>query len=69
MNIVTHTVEVVCPADAIPESIDVDISGLDINHSKHLTDVTLPANIRVIGKPDMTLIKAPWCRRPATRKK
>ena len=26
VNIVTHTVEVVCPADAIPESIDVDIS-------------------------------------------
>ena len=42
VNIVTHTVEVVCPADAIPESIDVDISSLDINHSKHLTDVTLP---------------------------
>src|SRR5690349_24866841 len=56
VNIVTHTVEVVCPADAIPESIDVDISSLDINHSKHLTDVALPANIRVIGRPDMTLV-------------
>src|SRR5947209_9245385 len=28
VNIVTHTVEVVCPADAIPESIDVDISEI-----------------------------------------
>ena len=56
VNIVTHTVEVVCPAEAIPESIDVDISGLDINHSKHLTDVKLPANIRVIGRADMTLV-------------
>ncbi|MGA9336643.1 MAG: 50S ribosomal protein L25/general stress protein Ctc, partial [Pseudolabrys sp.] len=56
VNIVTHTVEVMCPADAIPESIDVDISSLDINHSKHLTDVTLPANIRVIGRPVMTLV-------------
>ena len=56
VNIVTHTVEVMCPADAIPESIDVDISSLDINHSKHLTDVTLPPNIRVIGRPDMTLV-------------
>src|SRR5215475_2578211 len=42
VNIVTHTVEVVCPADAIPESIDVDISGLDINYSKHLNEITLP---------------------------
>ncbi|HLA20892.1 MAG TPA: 50S ribosomal protein L25/general stress protein Ctc, partial [Pseudolabrys sp.] len=37
VNIVTHTVDVMCPAEAIPESIDVDISGLDINHSKHLS--------------------------------
>ncbi|MGB6270973.1 MAG: 50S ribosomal protein L25/general stress protein Ctc, partial [Pseudolabrys sp.] len=56
VNIVTHTVEVVCPAESIPESIDVDISGLDINHSKHLTDVKLPTNIRVIGRADMTLV-------------
>ena len=44
VNIVTHTVQVICPADAIPESIDVDISGLDINCSKHLNEVTLPPN-------------------------
>src|ERR1700741_3414453 len=56
VNIVTHTVEVVCPAEAIPESIDVHIGSLDINHSKHLTDVALPPNIRVIGRPDMTLV-------------
>src|SRR5215510_4461037 len=29
VNIVTHAVEVVCPADAIPNSIDVDVSSLD----------------------------------------
>jgi large subunit ribosomal protein L25 len=56
VNIVTHTVDVMCPAESIPESIDVDISSLDINHSKHLTDVTLPPNVRVIGRPDMTLV-------------
>ena len=27
VNIVTHTLEVVCAADAIPESIDVDVCG------------------------------------------
>jgi large subunit ribosomal protein L25 len=56
VNIVTHTVEVVCPADAIPESIDVDISELDISHSKHLNEVELPKGIRVVGRPDMTLV-------------
>jgi large subunit ribosomal protein L25 len=56
VNIVTHTVDVMCPADAIPESIDVDIAGLEISHSKHLSDVTLPAGIRVLGREDMTLV-------------
>jgi large subunit ribosomal protein L25 len=56
VNIVTHSIEVACPADAIPESIEVDISGLEINHSKHLTEVELPKNVRVIGRADMTLV-------------
>ncbi len=50
VNIVTHTVDVMCPAEAIPESIDVDITGLEISHSKHLSDVTLPAGIKVLGR-------------------
>jgi len=56
VNIVTHTVDVMCPAEAIPESIDVDITGLEISHSKHLSDVTLPAGLKVLGRPDMTLV-------------
>ncbi len=56
VNIVTHSIEVICPADSIPDSIDVDIAGLEISHSKHLSDVTLPANVRVVGHDDMTLV-------------
>jgi large subunit ribosomal protein L25 len=56
VNIVTHTVEVVCPADAIPAAIDVDISGLEINYSKHLDEVSLPPDIRVVGRLDQTLV-------------
>jgi large subunit ribosomal protein L25 len=56
VNLVTHTVEVQCPADAIPESIDVDISELEINYSKHLNQIALPSHVRVIGKPDQTLV-------------
>src|SRR5262249_13593358 len=44
VNIVEHAVEVYCPADAIPGAIDVDLSGLDINRSIHLSDLTLPEN-------------------------
>jgi large subunit ribosomal protein L25 len=56
VNIVTHTVEVVCSADEIPDSIDVDVAALDINYSKHLDEITLPANVRVVGRVDQTLV-------------
>ena len=56
VNIVTHAVEVVCSADDIPESIDVDISELDINHSRHLSEVPLPPQVRVVGRIDQTLV-------------
>lgn len=56
VNIVTHTLEVRCPADAIPDAIEVDISGLDINYSKHLSDVDLPANVRPLVHADATLV-------------
>ena len=56
VNIVTHTLEVRCPADAIPEAFDVDVSGLEINHSKHLSDITLPPNVRPFVRGDATLV-------------
>ncbi len=56
VNIVAHAVEVVCPADDIPEAIDVDISGLEINYSKHLSDIALPPQVRAVGKLDQTLV-------------
>jgi large subunit ribosomal protein L25 len=56
VNLVTHTVEVQCSADAIPESIDVDISELEINYSKHLNEIELPSHVRVIGRADQTLV-------------
>src|SRR6266478_9805761 len=36
VNIVTHTVEVVCSADEIPDSIDVDASRLTLTHHEHM---------------------------------
>src|ERR1700740_1605297 len=39
VSIVTHSVEVRCLAEAIPTNIEVDVGALDINHSKHLSDI------------------------------
>jgi large subunit ribosomal protein L25 len=56
VNIVTHAVEMEVSADDIPESIDVDISELEINYSKHLSDLTLPPNVKVTMRTDPTLV-------------
>ena len=45
LNIVRYTIEFSCPADAIPEKITVDLTGLDIGDSVHISAVTLPKGI------------------------
>ena len=56
VNIVTHAVEVQCAPEDIPESIDVDIASLEINYSKHLSDIALPKSLRVVERIDPTLV-------------
>lgn len=56
VSIVTHTVEVRCRADAIPAGIDVDVAELEINHSKHLSDIKLPEGVRALAQRDVTLV-------------
>jgi large subunit ribosomal protein L25 len=56
VSIVTHTVEVRCRADAIPAGIEVDVGNLEINHSKHLSDIKLPEGVRSVSGRDVTLV-------------
>lgn len=56
VSIVTHSVEVRCRADAIPTAIEVDAGELEINHSKHLSDIALPEGVRVVSTRDITLV-------------
>src|SRR6202453_243634 len=56
VSIVTHTVEVRCRADAIPAGIEVDVGELEINHSKHLSDIALPEGVRAVSGRDITLV-------------
>ncbi|MDV7338058.1 50S ribosomal protein L25/general stress protein Ctc [Terasakiella sp. A23] len=45
LNVVRHEVEVVCPATAIPESLEVDLAGLAVGDSVHISAVTLPEGV------------------------
>ncbi len=42
LNVVRYEIELECRATQIPESIDVDLAGLDIGDSVHGSDLTLP---------------------------
>ena len=42
LNVVRHEITLVCPADRIPDSIEIDLTGMDIGDSIHISSVTLP---------------------------
>ena len=42
LNIVRHEVELNCPAGNIPEKIVIDLSGVNVGDSIHISTVTLP---------------------------
>ncbi len=46
LNIVRHTVQVNCPAGAIPEELTVDLTGLTIGDTIHISAITLPEGAR-----------------------
>ncbi len=56
LNIVRHAVEMIVPADAIPESLTADLTGLGFNDAVKINQIALPANCRtVIQGRDFTI--------------
>ncbi|MEP3915973.1 MAG: 50S ribosomal protein L25/general stress protein Ctc, partial [Parasphingorhabdus sp.] len=42
MNVVRHELDLMCDADHIPDQIEIDVTGLEIGDSIHISAVTLP---------------------------
>ena len=56
LNVVRHTVEMRCKPDNIPESIFVDLSGLDIGDSVHISQIKMPDDAELtIADRDFTI--------------
>ncbi|WP_072396582.1 50S ribosomal protein L25/general stress protein Ctc [Hyphomicrobium sp. CS1GBMeth3] len=56
LNIVAHDIEVFCPYDRIPDHFEIDLEGLEIGRSIHVSSIALPDNVRpVIGNRDFTI--------------
>ncbi|MBT6036789.1 MAG: 50S ribosomal protein L25/general stress protein Ctc [Kordiimonadaceae bacterium] len=56
INAVRHDLELNCPANNIPEGIDIDLTGLELGDSIHISDITLPEGVTpVIDDRDFTV--------------
>ncbi len=42
LNVVRHELDLVCESDKIPSEIQVDVTGLEVGDSIHISSVTLP---------------------------
>ena len=45
LNVVRHEIELNCPATAIPEKITIDLDGLKIGDSIHISAIELPEGV------------------------
>lgn len=61
LNVVHHAVTLDAPAESIPEAITVDVTGLEIGDSIHLSGVTLPEGVvsALHGDDTLATIVAP----------
>lgn len=55
LTVVRNDVELRVRADAIPESIDIDLTGLEVNDVVRISDVTLPQGVRPVIERDFMI--------------
>ncbi len=56
LNFIERTIRIKCLPTAIPQHIDVDVSGLAIGDSLHSDDLNLPEGIEKTGQLNSTLV-------------
>ena len=56
LNVVQHDIELICDAAEIPEELHIDLTGLEIGDSIHISQVTLPKGAKTaIDDRDFTV--------------
>ena len=57
LNVVRHEIELECPAGAIPDNLEIDLSEMDIGDSLHISEITLPEGATpTITDRDFTIV-------------
>ena len=50
-----HEIEVECDPDNLPERIDIDVGGLQANHSIHVREIPLINKVKVLSSPELVV--------------
>jgi len=50
LNVVRHAIELLCSPDSIPESLVVDLKGLEVGDSVHISAIELPEDVELTIK-------------------
>src|SRR5436309_6123741 len=56
LELVVRAIQVECLPGDIPERIDVDVSDLGINQSLRVSDLQVPAKVKVLEAPDQVVV-------------
>ena len=56
LNVVRHELELVCESDKIPDDIQIDVTGLEVGDSIHISSINLPdGSVSAITDRDFTI--------------
>lgn len=55
LNVVNRQLEIECLPTEIPESLTADISNLGVGDALHVSDLKVPAGLKVLSPADMTI--------------
>jgi large subunit ribosomal protein L25 len=55
LNIVEHTIELAVKATNIPKAIEIDLTGLEVGDSIHISGIKLPEGARPVDRSDFTV--------------
>lgn len=56
LDIMVNELAVRCAPDAIPETLEVDVSDLAVGENLHISDLKLPAGVEAIAETNKTLV-------------
>ncbi len=56
LQIIRRELEVECLPFEVPESIEIDITDLDMGDSIHVRDISLDGDVELLGEPNLTVV-------------